>query len=277
VRRAARLHDTAELCRPDQGERRERPDESGCMQPSRPARCSRAVALKSVSAEGCLRAGISRAGGGRAPSTPGSLKTSPYWIPGSGSMPDSSDHGGYRQGRTWPGFQDRLPARLRRRSLTSLASEGRHRRTKLTANEGYTSGSLSMQDQRHADSNAGRKHARCWFAEAAKRLDLAGRRSEDENGVGDRADWRRLSSGEMLASDMLHVQAKAKSTLKDGELFRDHGPGRARVDYPGQGSSGRGICCRHAVGRALVTARIVRPPGYGAGNFRVRASSVEKM
>src|ERR1700704_5958647 len=135
--------------------------------------------------------------------------------------------------------------------------------TKLTANEGYTSGSHSMQDSGTAIQYAAAQARALLVAEAAKRLDLPAEGLKTENGAVIAPDGRRLSYGELVASDMLHVQAQAKSTLKDPATFRIMGQPVPRVDIPAKVTGGAAYVQDMRL-PGMVHARIVRPPSYGA-------------
>ena len=67
--------------------------------------------------------------------------------------------------------------------------------TQLTANEGYTSGSHSMQDSGTAILNAAAQARELLVAEAAKRLDMPAEKLRTENGAVIAPDGRRLSQG----------------------------------------------------------------------------------
>src|ERR1700758_1539296 len=92
--------------------------------------------------------------------------------------------------------------------------------TKLTANEGYTSGSHSMQDSGTAIQYAAAQARALLIAEAAKRLDLPAEDLHTENGAVIAPDGRRLGYGELVAADFLHVQAQPTSNLKDPATFK---------------------------------------------------------
>src|ERR1700756_3572810 len=87
--------------------------------------------------------------------------------------------------------------------------------TALTANEGYTSGSHSMQDSGTAILNAAAQARALLLAEAAKRLDQPVDTLRTDNGAVIAADGRRVGYGELVAGDVLHVQAQPESPLKD--------------------------------------------------------------
>src|ERR1700746_2271663 len=87
--------------------------------------------------------------------------------------------------------------------------------TRLTANEGYTSGSHSMQDSGTAMQYAAAQARALVIAEAARRLDVATDTLRTQNGAVIAPDGRRLSYGDLVGADMLHVEAQPKATLKD--------------------------------------------------------------
>ena len=86
------------------------------------------------------------------------------------------------------GFKTALPADRRRGAGCALRlAEGRHRRHRRTANEGYTAGSHSMQDSGTAIQNAAAQVRALLIAEAARRLDLPAENLRDRERRGDRA------------------------------------------------------------------------------------------
>ena len=80
--------------------------------------------------------------------------------------------------------------------------------TSRTANEGYTSGSHSMKDSGTAIQNAAAQVRALLIAEAARRLELPAERLTTDNGAVIAPDGRRLGYGELVAGEMLHVQAQ---------------------------------------------------------------------
>src|ERR1700704_2753569 len=104
--------------------------------------------------------------------------------------------------------------------------------TRFTANEGYTSGSNSMKDSGTAIQNAAAQVRGLLVAEAARRLDVPVENLRTENGAVIAPDGRRLRYGELVAADMLHVQAQPKSKLKDPSTFKVMGQPIPRVDIP---------------------------------------------
>jgi nicotinate dehydrogenase subunit B len=148
--------------------------------------------------------------------------------------------------------------------------------TKLTANEGYTSGSHSMQDSGTAIQYAAAQTRALLVAEAGKRFDLPAENLKTENGAVIAPDGRRLSYGDLVASEMLHVQAQAISTLKDPATFKVMGWSVPRVDIPAKVTGGAAYVQDMRL-PGMVHARIVRPPSYGAELTGCDISQVEKM
>jgi nicotinate dehydrogenase subunit B len=148
--------------------------------------------------------------------------------------------------------------------------------TRLTANEGYTAGSHSMQDSGTAIQNAAAQARALLVDEAAKRLDLAAENLRTENGAVIAPDGRKLSYGELVAADMLHVQAQASSKLKDPATFKVMGQSIARVDIPAKVTGGVAYVQDLRL-PGMVHARVARPPSYGAQLIDCDAAAIEKL
>ena len=148
--------------------------------------------------------------------------------------------------------------------------------TRLTANEGYTSGSHSMQDSGTAIQNAAAQVRELLIAEAARRLDLGPENLRTENGAVIASDGRRLPYGDLVAGDMLHVQAQPKSKLKDPATFKVMGQPIPRVDIPAKVTGGAAYVQDMRL-PGMVHARIVRPPSYSAQLTDCDTGGIEKM
>jgi CO/xanthine dehydrogenase Mo-binding subunit len=148
--------------------------------------------------------------------------------------------------------------------------------TRLTANEGYTSGSHSMQDSGTAIQNAAAQARAVLVGEAAKRLDLPAGNLRTENGTVIAPDGRKLSYGELVAADMLHVQAQPSSRLKDPATFKVMGQSIPRVDIPAKVTGGVAYVQDLRL-RGMVHARVVRPPSYGAQLTDCDTAAIEKL
>jgi CO/xanthine dehydrogenase Mo-binding subunit len=148
--------------------------------------------------------------------------------------------------------------------------------TKLTANEGYTSGSNSMHNSGVAIQNAAAQVRALLVAEAAKRLDVVADSLRTENGGVIAQNGRRLSYGELVADNMLHVQAQPTSKLKDPATFKVMGQSIPRVDIPAKVTGGMAYVQDLRL-PGMTHARVVRPPSYGAQLSDCDAGAVEQM
>ena len=148
--------------------------------------------------------------------------------------------------------------------------------TSLTANEGYTSGSHSMQDSGTAIQNAAAQARAVLVEEAAKRLDLSAENLRAENGAVIAPDGRKLSYGQLVANDMLHVQAQASSKLKDPSTFKVMGQSIPRVDIPAKVTGGIAYVQDLRL-PGMVHARVLRPPSYGAQLTDCDTAGVERL
>jgi CO/xanthine dehydrogenase Mo-binding subunit len=148
--------------------------------------------------------------------------------------------------------------------------------TGLTANEGYTSGSNSMKDSGTAIQNAAAQARELLLAEAANRLGLSVETLWTADGAVIAPDGKRLSYGELVRDDMLHVQAQPKSKLKDPATFKIIGRSVPRVDIPAKVTGGAAYVQDMRL-PGMVHARIVRPPSYGAQLTECDTAAVEKL
>ena len=148
--------------------------------------------------------------------------------------------------------------------------------TQRTANEGYTSGSHSMQDSGTAIQHAAAQVRAILVAEAARRLELPEDELRTENATVVASDGRKLGYGELVADNMLHVQAQPISKLKDPATFKLMGQPVPRVDIPAKVTGGEAYVQDMRL-PGMVHARIVRPPSYGAQLMECDTSATEKM
>jgi nicotinate dehydrogenase subunit B len=218
-----------------------------------------------------------QAGSISAPKPPGSLATTPYldsWIriDADGSITVFTGKAELGQGFK-TAFQQIAAEELdvAFASLNVVTAD-----TGLTANEGYTSGSHSMQDSGAAIQSAAAEVRALLMAEAAKRLDLPVEDLRTEDGAVVSADGRRLGYGELVAADMLHVQAQANVKLKDPSTFKVMDQPLPRVDIPAKVTGGVAYAQDMRL-PGMVHARIVRPPSYGAQLADCDTSAIEEM
>ena len=97
-----------------------------------------------------------------------------------------------------------------------------------------------------------------------------------ENGAVMAPDGRRLFYGDLVAGDMLHVQAQPGSKLKDPASFKVMGQSVPRVDIPAKVTGGAAYVQDMRL-PGMVHARMVRPPSYGAQLTGCDSAAVEKM
>ena len=148
--------------------------------------------------------------------------------------------------------------------------------TSRTANEGYTSGSNSMKDSGTAVQHAAAQVRALLIAEAARRFELPAEGLKTKDAAVIAPDGRRLNYGELVAGEMLHVQAQAKSKLKDPATYQVMGQPIQRVDIPAKVTGGAAYVQDMRLS-GMVHARVVRPPGYGAELIALDTAAVEKM
>ena len=148
--------------------------------------------------------------------------------------------------------------------------------TSRTANEGYTSGSNSMKESGTAIQITAAQVRELLIAEAARRLNVGAENLKVENGAVVAPDGQRLGYGDLVANDMLHVQAQAKSKLKDPATYKVMGQAVPRVDIPAKVTGGAAYIQDMRL-PGMVHARVVRPPSYGAELLECDISAVEKL
>ncbi len=110
--------------------------------------------------------------------------------------------------------------------------------TGLTANEGFTAGSHSMQDSGTAIRNAAAQVREILIGEAARRLGVPAGQLRAEHGTVLARDGRRLGYGELVAGTLLHVEAQPQSRLKEPTSFTVLGKSVRRIDIPAKVTGG---------------------------------------
>ena len=214
---------------------------------------------------------------GQAPPLPGSLKQNPYldsWIriAADGRVTVLTGKAELGQGVKTALLQiasEQMDVPLEK--LTLITAD-----TAETANEGYTSGSQSMQNSGTAILNAAAQVRMLLLSQAAQQLGLTVDQLRTEAGAVVAPDGRRLGYGELVSAEMLHVQAQPTSGIKDPSTFTVMGKRVPRVDIPAKVTGG--IAYVHDLRLpGMLHARVVRPPGYGAQLTEVNTAAVEKM
>ena len=147
--------------------------------------------------------------------------------------------------------------------------------TQRTANEGYTSGSNSMKESGVAIRNAAAQVRELLVARAAQQWNADAATLTVEDGVV-ASGARRVSYGELVAGDVLHVEARPTSRFKDPKAYRVVGRAQPRVDIPAKVTGGAAYVHDMRL-PGMLHARVVRPPTYGATLASVDAAAVERM
>jgi CO/xanthine dehydrogenase Mo-binding subunit len=148
--------------------------------------------------------------------------------------------------------------------------------TALTADEGFTAGSHSMQDSGTAIMNAAAQVRQLLIAVAAQRAGRPADQMTTENAAVVAPDGRRFGYGELVAAELLHVQAAPQSVLKDPSRYKIMNRRIPRVDIPAKVTGGAAFV-QDLRPDGMVHARIVRPPSYGATLVGVESGAVEAM
>ena len=148
--------------------------------------------------------------------------------------------------------------------------------TALTPNEGYTSGSQSMQYSATAVQNAAAQVRQILIGEAARRTAIASGELRTEGGAVVTPDGRRLAYGELVSAELTHVEAAVKSPLKDPRNHKVINTAVQRLDIPAKVTGGEAYVQDLRL-PGMVHARVIRPPSYGATLTGVDSAAVERM
>jgi len=135
--------------------------------------------------------------------------------------------------------------------------------TSLTPNEGYTAGSHSTADSGTAIAHAAAQVRQLLIQAAATRLDADAASLVVEQGEIVATDGRRVSFGEAVSGTDLHRHAMPGQPTKDPGSFGIVGRPYPRVDIPGKVTGGASYVQDMRL-PAMIHARVVRPPSYGA-------------
>jgi len=212
-----------------------------------------------------------------APKPPGSLAESPYldaWIRIDADGTITAFTGKAELGQGFKTAFQQIAAEeldVPFQSVNVITSD-----TSRTANEGYTSGSNSTKYSGTAIQNAAAQVRELLIAEAARRLELPAESLKTEGAAVIAPDGRKLGYGELVAGDMLHVQAQPKSKLKDPSTYAIMGQPVPRVDIPAKVTGGAAYIQDMRL-PGMVHARVVRPPSYGAELIALDSTGVEKL
>jgi len=148
--------------------------------------------------------------------------------------------------------------------------------TAQTADEGFTSGSQSMSDSGTAILHAAAQVRELLIGIAATKLSVDADTLKVEGGKIVATDGRSVAYGELVAGDVLHVQAQPQSKRKDPHTYSIVGQSVARVDIPAKVTGGAAYVQDMRM-LGMVHARIVVPPSPKATIQTVDTAAVEKL
>lgn len=145
--------------------------------------------------------------------------------------------------------------------------------TDRTPDEGFTSGSQSMSDSGTAILHAAAQVRELLVGLAATKLNADAATLTVQDGKIRSADGQSIGYGELVAGDVLHVQAQPQSKLKDPKAYSVVGRPVARVDIPAKVAGGVAYIQDMRM-PGMVHARRVMPPSPKASIEQVDTSKV---
>jgi nicotinate dehydrogenase subunit B len=148
--------------------------------------------------------------------------------------------------------------------------------TARTADEGFTSGSQSMSDSGTAILHATAQVRELLIGLAATKLSVEATMLKADGGKIVAESGQSVGYGELVADDVLHVQAQPQSKRKDPNSFSIVGQSIARVDIPAKVSGGQAYVQDMRL-PDMVHARIIAPPSAKATIRSLDAAAVEKL
>ena len=148
--------------------------------------------------------------------------------------------------------------------------------TGLTADEGYTAASHSIQDSGTAIRNAAAQVREILVSEAARRLNVDHATLRAEKGVVVGANGISIAYGELVRDELLQVDAAPMSKLTATAEFTVMNRPIKRIDIPAK-ISGAAAYVQDMRLPGMLHGRMVRPPSPGATLERIDSSEVERM
>ena len=148
--------------------------------------------------------------------------------------------------------------------------------TAQTADEGFTSGSQSMSDSGTAILHAAAQVRELLIGLAATKLGVDATTLKAEGGRIVANDGRSAGYGDIVAGDVLHIEAQPQSKRKDPTTFSIVGQSVARVDVPAKVTGGEAYIQDMRM-PDTVHARIIVPPSLKATISAIDTATVEKL
>ncbi len=148
--------------------------------------------------------------------------------------------------------------------------------TAITPNEGFTAGSQTVQNSGTAIRNAAAQVREILIQQASSKLQVPADQLKAKNGRITGPDGKSIGYGEVVMTDMLHVDAQPKSKLKSPEAYQYIGKPFARVDIPAKVTGGQAYVQDMRL-PGMVHARVVRPPSWFATLKDIDTASIKAM
>ena len=148
--------------------------------------------------------------------------------------------------------------------------------TALTPNEGYTSGSQSIEYGGAAIRYACAEARAILIEKASAKFGVPAKELTVANGIISAGDGRKLTYGQIAASDLFHREATAKVAPKPPSEHEIVGKPVPRLDIPGK-ILGAPMYVQDMRLPGMAFGRIVRPPGPRARLESVDTASVQRM
>jgi nicotinate dehydrogenase subunit B len=150
--------------------------------------------------------------------------------------------------------------------------------TARTPGEGYTAGSQSMQDSGTAIMHASAQAREILVRIAAEKLGADAATLKAADGFVVASDGRKLGYGDLVAGDVLKVQAgpAATSKLIAPAAYKVMGKSLPRVDLPAKVTGGAAFVHDLRLD-GMLHARVIRPPSYGAKLEDIEETEAAKM
>ena len=148
--------------------------------------------------------------------------------------------------------------------------------TEKTPNEGFTSGSQSIENGGVALRLAGAEVRAILLDLAGKRLGVEASGLAVADGVISAADGRKVTYGELARDADLHRAATAKAKPKSPSAHRIVGKSIARFDIPGKVTGGVAYVQDLRL-PGMLHGRVVRPPSYGAKLEAIDEAKIKAM
>ncbi|HKD30978.1 MAG TPA: molybdopterin cofactor-binding domain-containing protein [Xanthobacteraceae bacterium] len=148
--------------------------------------------------------------------------------------------------------------------------------TERTPNEGFTSGSQSIENGGVALRLAGAEVRAIMLDLAAKRLGVEAAGLAVADGVISAADGRKVTYGELARDADLHREVTAKAKPKSPTAHRIIGKSIARFDIPAKVTGGVAYVQDLRL-PGMLHGRVVRPPSYAAKLEKIDEAKIKAM